>query len=576
MKEEDKEKSNLKKVLYLGSDIGFFNSLKEKFSETYTLDIKFLINEAKTDKDIQSLINKVSNNPPKIVLVDFSQNSKGMLHLTRVSLRQNHTKRIKFIGLTDYSADKEVLKNAILTNMSSVHVKSSEFESIIYNLMILSFPESIKEHGFATGELADEISAYFPCRASIINEGFITIESNISMSPNQKINLLTHWSNKKIIGSSLATLEEQSNTNLYYNYNFSQKLALDHVNPIIRSDDMTEEEYEEKITHNNELLENSKYRFKKWATDNKDRSHPKFLKAFVVDKKGLLFEDQPLSDSYSFVFRSQPYIQSPEKEILRIMPQLIVFNVEDVDKKVVEDNPDIAFMYNTTKMLQVLIQTLRKLNLEPVPVVIVFNAGEHDSAYYQKVLNYPSILAVKEEMKIEMVLKMSEMLKSKIVKSLPELSKNDIYISKNSPYTYAEIETSITLIACSETDVFFNSPQTLPVGRILRISLPVPMYISIVPMLEKTKIQSDYYAVIHGIGEEERKELRRYINDVFFREHDSEKEKEIEEVNALKEKFLADKNKEALEQAAKKKESEELDAKAEDIISELGNENDTD
>jgi hypothetical protein len=577
-KKEDASESKSPKIMYLGGDTNYFNLLKERFKELCSQDVTFSMHDSKTNEEVQTNINTIRENRPKIVLVDFSQNEEAKLHVTRVCMRQSYVRPISFLGLADYTQGKSVILKAIMAQMNCVHVKSSELDSIVYDMVVLAFPGKIQEHGFATAELNDAIKAYYPCKASVVNENSIKIESNIPMAQQQQIRLNNYWSRTQVINSNLTMCVDQKQENLYYNYAFSQVMQLAHVDPVAQTDDMTKEIFEEKQAKRTDLIANSKFRFNKWTKEHLQYSKPKFLKAYVIDKEGIFFDERPLSDSYIFVFRVQPYIKNAKHELLTIRPQLVVFNIEDVDEKELTANADIAHTFNDTRMLQHLVKTMREVATGFNPILIIFNAGEHDSNYYQKVLNYPSVLAVKEKMKVDLVVKMAEMLKVKIEPSLPSLNSKDMYIEKNSDISYCEIESDINLIACSENDVFFNSEQQIAHSTVMRISLPVPMYITVVPLLEKTKIQSQYYAIIHGIGEEERQELRRFINDIFFRELETEKGKAAEEVEGLKQKYSSDKVKaETMEEEKKETEDDkeddkedELTAQASSLVGELG------
>jgi hypothetical protein len=571
--ETNESESKSPKIIYLGGDANYFALIQEKFKEICSQDVTFSMIESKTNEEIQTNINKIRNEKPKLVLVDFSQNEEAMLHVTRVCMRQNYHRPVKFIGLSDYTQGKSVLLKAIMAQMKCVHVKSSELESIIYDMVVFAFPAKIQEHGFATAKMNDPVKAYYPCKASVVNENSIRIESNVPMTQQQQVRLNNYWSRSQIVKSNLTMCADQKQENLYYNYAFTQVMQLAHVDPVAQTDDMTREMFDQAQAKRTELIATSKASFTKWNQDHFKYSKPKFLKAYVIDKEGMFFEDRPLSDSHSFVFRIQPYIKNAKQDLITIRPQLVIYNVEDIDSKELEGNPDIAHMYNDTRMLQHLVKTMREVVTGFTPILIVFNAGENNSDYYQKVLNYPSVLAVKEKMNVELVLKMAEMLKVKIEPSLPTANNKDMYIEKNSDISYCEIESDITLVACSENDVFFDSDQQIAEGTVLRISLPVPMYITVVPLLEKTKIQSQYYAVIHGIGEEERQELRRLINEVFFRELETEKAKAADEVEGLKQKYTDAKIKAetpaAEDTEVKDSEQEQLTEQATKLVGEL-------
>jgi tetrahydromethanopterin S-methyltransferase subunit A len=101
------------------------------------------------------------------------------------------------------------------------------------------------------------------------------------------------------------------------------------------------------------------------------------------------------------------------------------------------------------------------------------------------------------------------------------------------------------------------------------------MYITVLPAPEHTTISSQYYGIIHGIGEEERKELRRFINSVFFRTLDTEKANDANEVAKIKQQYVQ-KQEEAIEEkkkiaAAEAKEKEEEQKKAQELAEKAKN-----
>jgi len=349
---------------------------------------------------------------------------------------------------------------------------------------------------------------------------------------------------------------------------------------------MTKDDFDARQAKRLETVTESRHKIVKWLKGNQNNSRPKFLKAYVIDKDGHFFNNQPLTDNYPFVFRNQLFIANAKKEITNIKPQLIIYNLENIDKETLEANADIAHTYNDSRMLQHLIKTVKEVCAKQPPIIIVFNSGEYDSAYMQKVFNYTSILAVNEEMTVELSLKMADMLKSKIMPSLPQPKPGDVYIDKSTDLSYSEIESDITLVACSENDVYFNTPEVLDIGTVLRITLPVSMYITVVPVPEYSSIASQFYGIIHGIGEESRQELRRFINSIFFRNLETQKASDKEDVAKLKQTYI-DKQEEKINAEKKLAEAKDVEKqvqlerekdqattdKAQDIVDALGGDN---
>jgi hypothetical protein len=575
---DGKEEKITHQIIYVGRDTGYFEDIRDKYKElSPSVEVVFeQINQSESKK-IQSLILKIRTVKPKLIIVDLSEHSEAMLHITRVWMRHNFHTEINFMGLCEYSQGRSMVVKAIMTTMACVHVKSNELESICYDINILAFPDKVENHGFATSQLHDSIKAYYPAKISMINENFLKMESNFSMNPKQQMRIHNYWFRSSVMGSNLMVCSDQSTENLYYNYKYGQLLQMVHKDPVHQTDNMEQTAFDELKEERAELVKESKRKLIKWIIRHQKHSKPKFLKALVVDKEGLFYDDQPLTDSYAFVFRNQPYLLDAKKELLDIKPQIIIFNLEHVSKAELEMSADIAHTFNNGTRLQVLIKAI-KANIEgSKPIIIVFNTQDKNTELLQKTFDYQSILAVEEPMNIKLVLRMCEMLRGKIAPTLPRPAENDLYIDKNSEVSYCEIESEITLRGCSETDLYFDSDQVFTTGTVLRVSLPVPMYITVVNAPEYTTITSGYYAIIHGIGESERMKLRKFINSVFFRAHELKKLEAAHERDLVKKKYVDEKLKEesdaikaeAEARAAKDKEQKELDDKANAVLEKL-------
>ncbi|MCE3012342.1 MAG: hypothetical protein LW878_04680, partial [Proteobacteria bacterium] len=99
-----------------------------------------------------------------------------------------------------------------------------------------------------------------------------------------------------------------------------------------------------------------------------------------------------------------------------------------------------------------------------------------------------------------------------------------------------------------------SSDKPLAHGMSLRIKTPFEGVITIVDHPQNTKPPL-YYALINGVGEIEKKNLRRYVNSIFFKDHDAAKAAEVDAFKALNEaKLKEQQDKEKAEQEQKAKE----------------------
>jgi hypothetical protein len=545
-------------VIFLGEDQGYWESLKHGFGKFKQIKFEFELRYEANPKRIQNFIKFVFDQKPKVLFVDLSKNTLEMLHVLRAQLRTNMIIKPFVIALVDYNQGKNVLQQAIMAGAKCAHIKSGEVESVVYDAIAFAFPSALEDHGFATAKLNDEASVLVPAKVSLVSPASIRIESNFKIIKEEKYFLHNYWSGKGILKTPLAKAKNQEIEDLFYNFEYAQEFTFQFVPPVEVNEDMEEEQIEQLKKEIQHQLKESKSGMREWIEQNKEKSAPKLIKCVVIDKEMNFYFDNKLTDSYDFVIRVQPFLQKVKKELLKLSPQMIVYNFEDVDPKERESNEDIAFMYNDAKNLQYLIKVIKSMD-DFDPFLIVFNS-EHDTKKLQKTLNYPQILAHKEKMNTDLVAKMAAILEKKLYGEEAVFGESVVILDKNNPATYVEIEIPITIIACSETDMYFNTDEEFEIGTILHIHTPVSMYITICEMPKFSKEQAKYYAVVNGIGEDNMQGYRKFINSVFFRDKMAKREEEAEQFERKKEEFKKkqeEEEKKKVEEAKRKKEEEE-------------------
>ena len=565
-KKEDapKKKAMENGVIYLGEDQGYWESLKQGFSKFKQLKFEFELRFEQDHQKIQSHIPFVFEKKPKVLFVDLSKNCDEMLHILRAQKRTNMNIKPFIIALVDYNQGKGVLQQAVMAGARCAHIKSGEVDSVIFDSIAFAFSNALEDHGFATCKLEDTSSIFIPAKAGVISAGGMQIESDFKIIKDEKYFLHNYWSNQKLLKSPLAKARNQEIEDLFYNYEYAQEFSFQYVEPIEVDESMDDEEVEKLNADLQSTMKESKMAMQAWIESNRERSKPKLIKCVVIDKELNFYIDQPLTDSYNFVMRCQPFLKKVKKELLKIMPHMIVFNFEDVDPAEREANEEIAYMFNDNKNLQYLIKVIQSIN-DYQPFLVVFNS-EHDTKKLQRVLNYPQIIAHKENLNPELVVKMAGLLEKKLFGQEEVFSENVVILDKKHPATYVEIEVPIVIKACSETDIYFECDEELDYQTILRINHPTNMYITVCEHPKFSKEQTKYYAVVNGIGEDEVQDYRKFINSVYFRDKMAAREAEAQEFEQKKEDFQRKKAEEEAKRVAeeKKKAEEEAQLKAEE------------
>ena len=555
--EDEKKKSDAKGILYLGEDEGFWQDLKEGFKVFKQINFEFNLFYENDSQAIQSFLRHIYTERPRVVFIDLAKNTPAMLHLLRCQTRLNSPTKPFVIALTGYTQGDEVKRQAIMAGAQCVHVKSAETEAVIYDAFCFAFQNSFEDHGFAMAKMSDEVQVFFPAKVGVLSPKGLRVESNYKGNLGETVLFNTYWSNKGVMKTRLAQIGSQEPKDLYYNFDYAQELSFEY-GPFEMPEGKTPEEIEKLKKERALEIQESKEAMANWVAKQKGESKPKALKTLVVDKELTLFEDQPLSDSFPFVMRIQPYLVKVKQELMRHHPHMIAYNMENVDPEELEANQDLAHMFNEGKNLQYLIKVIRSIG-DFEPFIVVFNTM-HDTKKLQKVLNYSQIIGHKEPLNPELIVKMAQLLERKLFGGEDPFGQDVVVLDKTKDWTYAEFEKSVTLTACSENDLYFDCDEEFDLGLVLRLNEPANMYITIAEPPGKPKTSSRYYAIIHGIGEEEKKILRRYINSVFFREKEAAKAKEREEVQMAKERYLQEQKEKEEEERLAREEAEKADS----------------
>jgi hypothetical protein len=129
--------------------------------------------------------------------------------------------------------------------------------------------------------------------------------------------------------------------------------------------------------------------------------------------------------------------------------------------------------------------------------------------------------------------------------SVSDLKEKRCYLNKNDELSITRMGNPGVLIRLNESEVKFTCDSILRMG-IYYIEEPFPMFITLAPIEKgkpylKERGTNIYRGLINGISEEDKKELRRYVNEVFFKPLEEKKAKEQQEFQKLTEQKFQEK-----------------------------------
>ena len=238
------KKKDAKRVFYVGEDEGYWEELVEGLKKYKQINFDFKQFDESKPERIQSILKKIQEERPRVVYIDLEKNTDAMIHLLRAQIRMN-TPYVPFVvALTTYTQGEEMIRQAIMAGCQCVHMKSGEFDSVIYDTICFAFHAALEHHGFATAKLDDDINAYFPAKVSVVSPEGIRVESNYSVNLGQDYILNTHWSSTGVIESKRVFVSSQTREDLFYNYRYAQEFGFEFLPPLDLEEGIEAEEAE--------------------------------------------------------------------------------------------------------------------------------------------------------------------------------------------------------------------------------------------------------------------------------------------------------------------------------------------
>lgn len=540
---------------YLGDDEAYFRTLQAEFAKSTRLAISFTRFFEAEEKKIQALFLKITKHKPAVVFIDFSKQSQDYLHLARIISRTPMEHSLVTVGLVDYLSPPEILLESIATGVNLTHIKSAETFDVVFDVAKLVAPNESTEHGFANATTKEEWEAGVPVKIGFVEQSGLHMETDFLLSKGDRIRMNHAWTERRIVPSREFFIQDVSTKNLFYHFKYAVDAEFVFIDEFLPPEGMELEKIEEKKKEREELILYHKKQLKKWIEDNESRSLEKKAKVLVVDRDFRFYDHQPRTDKHAYTIRCVPFLNDIGVELDRLEPQVIAFALEGETAT----NPR-----NTNEELVKLTTALKGKFENALPFLIVFNC-KTSSKEMQANFSYPQLMSSDGDLSVEVLMRMAEIFDKKMSDNLAKLKAQDknakkipkVFLKKTNVDSVAEILIPVTVIKLSETDMIIQTDRELPIGTNIHLTKPVNMYVNLQPTKAPTSKVPEYHGLIHCLGEEQKKELRKFVNSVFFRDHDAQVSAETEEFKKLNEAKLLEKQeaiKKAEEEALKKAE----------------------
>lgn len=518
---------------YFGDDEAYFKTLQGEFKQhtRFGLELKQIYET--DEKKIQSLFLKIYKTHPACVFIDFSKNTQDYLHLARIIARTPLDHEMVTVGLVDYLSPPEVLTESIATGVQLTHIKSAESYDVIFDVVKLLVPNEIAAHGFATATLKESCDAGIPVKVGYIHQEGLHFETDYKLTKGSKITLDHHWTHKKTVPSKTVFVQNVTTVNLFYQFKYAVDAEFMFIDEFLPPEGMDGETIREKRAEREDMIHYHRKQLSRWIDDNLERSFEKRAKILVVDDEFHFYQDQQRTDKHPYTIRCIPFLKDVGVELDRFQPQVITFALDKEGK---------SEGRNTIESLKRLIEAIKGKFSDISPFIIIFNT-KLSSKDCQDSFQYANIMAISSEMSVDLLVRMADIYNKKMAATpvaVPKKTEKKVFIKKTNTASISEVMIPVTIIKLSETDMIFQTDFPLIPGTNIHMKMPVDMYVNVRPTKNQGKIP-EYHGLIHSMGEADKKELRRYVNSIFFRDHDAQVNAETEEFKKLNEVKLHEK-----------------------------------
>ncbi len=545
---ENENTDKTRKVLYVGKDQSYYDSLQEKYKTMYPKEEFIFSNLCKKENEKKStFLHKISSDVPDIVYIDYSQFTDNMLLLARNLKREVSTKKCTIIGLLENLDSKKTLTSSLAMGVNLNLIKGVETTNAVHHPMTISFPDIAVDADFALAKNKFSLNAITLFRLSYVTDQHMHIESSFQFEKGVPVNIVSRLGLKKDLSHNYLIVSTQD-YNIYSNHNFAYDIKYDHMettkidllanvidqvelrlkkNP---KDSNLKYELEEKNAELNEALQEAEAdaaerpgALKEWIDASSDGSLPKRAKILMIDQDmSCLYKSTESFDSFPFSIQLHSGIDKEFDLIHRVQPGVVAIKL---------DSPDSDNIKNDLETLQLIISQVKKQE-HLTPIILVFNCSK-DLDALKKAIGYELLIVSPNNIEFDFIKKCLEIYQKKGGRDRthdPEAStaseEKRVYLGKNDDRSILNYTIPIDVNFLSETDLVFDSDVEIPLYTSLYIKSPVKMTITVVPFKKTSKRTVEggkYYALINGIGELEMTNLRKYINDLIFKKELSDK-----------------------------------------------------
>lgn len=504
-------------VKYIGNDAKFWSKLKQKFASVYKhFNLHFLTEHVDDSFKARKCFVKTYHESPHIIYIDFSIQEKECLYFCKLFNRNNTTRLSSLVALHEYAKGWTGVNKSILSGVRLNHFKSGEVHDVVYDPINLLNVELAVDPDYVYGKDLGQFHLKQILRVSYVEDDCFHIETT-SKLPLEEVITVDSNPLDQFMSSLRFYVKTFSDTNLYYNTRFSYDLEFSYMddtffkateaswllykefkdNPLGYKKE-TGQRYEDLIDDvkkRKEKIRPIREGIRSWIEKSSDKIRPKKVKIMVIDDTMEIFTElDGKTDSFPYSINIQNQYTDNFYKIKRCKPHLIAIHYDDI---------------NNMMMLNRLVENIQSFaHYEPFILIFNYDADEKIDEY----LDYNNLLTFKGCVHLDTIQKMAKKLDDKL--HLSE-TKNRVYFETSSPESIITFTREVKVLTMTESIIYFVSDVEIPMWTTFIMEEPTKMLVTVIPHRSTGKYKSErncYRALINGLGEKQKKTLRRTIN----------------------------------------------------------------
>ena len=584
--------SNPLKIVYLGFNTSYYQTIEDYF-KTFCPDqkIDFYRLTPVEHSELYHFFSDILHITPHVIYLDFTEEIETMRLLGNFLKGDRFFTSIPIVGIFNTKDESYSLG----LGLDFIFVKGGEIQDAIYFPLFLTRPELIKKPKYARTILKQKTEMMSEVKINLITSNMAYVEGDLFFKEGEGVALDSPQKTKQ----SIDFLDKQfrvksiKTDGLYDNYLYrytlefvftqdSKNIVIDYERTLkqelneVKKIRMIKEMKRKMRVQEREYSEERRRRYKKherWLREKREESAPhKKSKVLIIDKRMRIFKEGSLEQfsNLPFSLHTQTFLEEEFDILEKIRPDVIAlefmsdfdmsldkvydFQFDEIIKQNLKykilskesgQNKEIVEEIRLKRQSELseiakMIQKIKSMD-HYTPIVILFRGRYLKSESLQKNYSYPFLLVYENSIQLDSLTNLVGIYERKRGGShFKDIEGAHYFVSPNDPLRFCLIKNQIEIRTLTENEITFFSHLELETFH-FRMDFPVRMRVHLVPISEdcffvERKGKKLYWGLLHGMSEDDKKKLRRYVNETYSDLLQEEIQEEMEYWRELKEK----------------------------------------